>query len=130
MSIFNKGVGIIVFLFFVVFVRLLIVLSRLVHDSLLSLFPCSFFPFFVSRSSLSFQLADLLPLFTFIWNKNIFYQIFLLSITKRDDLIFFYFFFFNLFVFVLWVFWCCFLLLLLACVLMCSFKFVLLLSLF
>ena len=125
MSIFNKGVGIIVFLFFVVFVRLLIVLSRLVHDSLLSLFPCSFFPFFVSRSSLSFQLADLLPLFTFIWNKNIFYQIFLLCITKRDDLIFF--FFFNLFVFVLWVFWCCFLLLLLACVLMCSFKFVLLL---
>ena len=44
----GDGVGITVFLFFVVFVLLLIVLSWLVHDSLLCLFHCSFFAFFVS----------------------------------------------------------------------------------
>ena len=45
----GQGVGIIFFLFFFsVFVLLLIVLSWLVHDSLLCLFNCSFFAFFVS----------------------------------------------------------------------------------
>ena len=45
----GQGVGIIFFLFFFsVFVLLLIVVSWLVHDSLLCLFNCSFFGFFVS----------------------------------------------------------------------------------
>ena len=44
----GQEVGIIFFLFFVVFVLLLIAVSWLVHDSLFCLFHCSFFAFFVS----------------------------------------------------------------------------------
>ena len=45
----GQGVGIMFFLFFYsVFVLVLVVLSWLVHDSLLCLFRCSFLAFFIS----------------------------------------------------------------------------------